>query len=593
MALGAPRAVRVRARVDPRPDVSRFAPLRAAQRHEPAGRRAFVNRRYSAESESLPSDTAESFKPGVFHRLWKSLNRVMPVACGKQMLRRLYQAFPPYTTAARTTAARSDLRTEETSSTGTDDSTTISPERGRYNRVVARFRVGAGSNLALLRAYAAALTLGAVALTATLIALRTPIGSPVALGVLCVIAVYAESQTIRLTPALEASASIVFVVAAVLFGPLAAIVVGATGLLVDLPRRDDDHPILRWLIWTSTRVLVAGAAGGAAWLITRHANSTLSVLLLAVTAAALADVVGDVILTPVPAVLRGRRWLDVTRALVPAELAALPLHVLVISVLAYAYHHISPWSVVLFVVPALAAQRLWLLYRQQRETAEELVSVNARLATANLSFATALVATLDARDRYTAGHSAAVAIYARDIAARMGLDERDQQRAHLCGLVHDIGKVGLPPGLLEKPGALTLEERRQMENHATIGERILKNVADYAEIASVVRHHHERFDGGGYPDRLSAEEIPLLSRIIAVADAYNAMTSDRPYRDAMPSRVARLRLAQAVETQFDTSVVAAFEAILAAADEAYRLGKGSEFTLGVQEDRVAGLNVAA
>ena len=92
-----------------------------------------------------------------------------------------------------------------------------------------------------------------------------------------------------------------------------------------------------------------------------------------------------------------------------------------------------------------------------------------------------------------------------------------------------------------------------------------------------MRAHHERIDGQGYPDGLTRDDIPQLSRIIAVADAYNAMTSDRPYRDAMPSRVVRLRLAQAVETQFDTAVVAAFEAILAGAHEDYRLAKGSEF----------------
>jgi HD-GYP domain-containing protein (c-di-GMP phosphodiesterase class II) len=172
-----------------------------------------------------------------------------------------------------------------------------------------------------------------------------------------------------------------------------------------------------------------------------------------------------------------------------------------------------------------------------------------------------------------------VAIYARDIAKRMGLTAQHQQLVHLCGLVHDVGKIGLPPGLVEKPGALTLEERRQAERHSVIGEKILKNVDDYGEIASVVRHHHERLDGLGYPDGLCGEEIPILSRVIAVADAYNAMTSDRPYRDAMPSRVARLRLAQAVESQFDTTVVAAFEAVLAGAGEDYRTGRGSEFVL--------------
>jgi HD-GYP domain-containing protein (c-di-GMP phosphodiesterase class II) len=116
-----------------------------------------------------------------------------------------------------------------------------------------------------------------------------------------------------------------------------------------------------------------------------------------------------------------------------------------------------------------------------------------------------------------------------------------------------------------------------MENHPVIGERILGKVADYEEIARIVRHHHERIDGNGYPDRLVDDEIPLLSRIIAVADAYDAMTSDRPYRDAMPSHVARLRIAQAVDTQFDTAVVAAFEAILTSASDNYRLGRGNEF----------------
>jgi HD-GYP domain-containing protein (c-di-GMP phosphodiesterase class II) len=159
----------------------------------------------------------------------------------------------------------------------------------------------------------------------------------------------------------------------------------------------------------------------------------------------------------------------------------------------------------------------------------------------------------------------------------MGFPQETRDLAYLCGLVHDIGKIGLPPGLLEKPGALTLEERRQMQEHSAIGERILSHVDEYSEIARIVRHHHERIDGQGYPDGLVEDDIPQVSRIIAVADAYNAMTSDRPYRDAMPSRVARLRLAQAVDSQFDTAAVAAFEAILAGADEDYRLANRDDF----------------
>jgi putative nucleotidyltransferase with HDIG domain len=271
------------------------------------------------------------------------------------------------------------------------------------------------------------------------------------------------------------------------------------------------------------------------------------------------------------------RVLEFIRGAGPISFASMQIYAPIVALLVVAYREISPWTLPLFLVPALAAHRLYSLYQAQRDLTSDLVGVNRRLERANLSFATALVATLDARDKYTAGHSAAVATYSRDIAARMGLSEQDQHLAHLCGLVHDIGKVGLPPGLLEKSGALTLEERRLMERHSEIGERILSKVEDYAEIARVVRHHHERADGLGYPDRLANDEIPVLSRIIAVADAYNAMTSHRPYRDAMPSRVARLRLAQAVESQFDTGVVAAFEAILAGSSEAYRLGANQDF----------------
>ena len=134
-----------------------------------------------------------------------------------------------------------------------------------------------------------------------------------------------------------------------------------------------------------------------------------------------------------------------------------------------------------------------------------------------------------------------------------------------------------------------------METHSAIGEKILANVKDYAEIASVVRHHHERVDGHGYPDGLVDEGIPLLARIIAVADAYNAMTSDRPYRDAMPPQVARLRLAQAVTSQFDTAVVAAFEAILAGATEGYRRGEAEGFAFGerISDDQITPMTAAA
>ena len=433
----------------------------------------------------------------------------------------------------------------------------------------------------LLELWVLGLTLSAAGLCAGLVAAGYRIHQPAAVAVLAALALAADYGSIRLSPSLELTvASVVCVFAAVVLGPLSGAVVAAVGLLRDLPRKDTDQPILRWATWTSKRVIATVAAGLVAAAIMGFAGRGFLGLFAAVAAAFLVEtIVGDLTAVVAPAIRQTSSMVATLRVIVPSDLVSVPLHVPTVSVLAYVYLTISPWSVALFALPALAAQRLLLLYRQQRETTDALGEANARLASANLSFATALVATLDARDRYTAGHSGAVAIYARDIAKRMDLSEYEQALAHLCGLVHDVGKIGLPAGLLEKPGALSLEERREMERHSEIGEEILRNVDDYGEIAEVVRSHHERVDGTGYPDRLTGDQIPILARIIAVADAYNAMTSDRPYRDAMPSRVARLRLAQAVESQFDTSVVAAFEAILAMSPESYRLALGESFGL--------------
>lgn len=436
----------------------------------------------------------------------------------------------------------------------------------------------------LLQAWVGLLAVGAGVMCASLVLAGYTVKAPVAAAILALIALGAEHGSIKLAPGAEVSiSSLICVFAAVVFGPLTGALVGAASLLADLPRRDVSQPVMRWLAWTSIRFNVTAAAGLVAVAALQAGGHNFWGLFGAVAAAFAVETSFDVALGSVAPAIRGvNTFRGAVRSVGPALVGSVPLHAPVVAVLAYSYETISPWSVALFAIPAVAAQRLLMLYREQRETAGALQGANERLASANLSFATALVATLDARDRYTAGHSAAVAIYARDIAKRMGLSAEDQELVHLCGLVHDIGKIGLPAGLLEKPGALSLDERRSMEQHSEIGERILKKVDDYALISAIVRHHHERVDGNGYPDRLEGDDIPLLARIIAVADAYNAMTSDRPYRDAMPSRVARLRLAQAVESQFDTSVVAAFEAILTSASEDYRAASAPEFMLEIR-----------
>jgi putative nucleotidyltransferase with HDIG domain len=394
---------------------------------------------------------------------------------------------------------------------------------------------------------------------------------------LALLAAVAERQSVPLTRNTEASVAFLpFVFSAVAFGPFTALLVGAFAGLGDFRR-----PYLRWAVYLPVRALTAALAGLAAVAVGGSSDrSAFGPILLATLAASGANLGADLFFNlGTQAVRRAGSPAALLKALAPLIFVQELLYTPLVALLVYGYHLYSVAVVGAFLVPAIALQRLIRLYQEQRDAVARLGEVNQRLERANLSFASALVATLDARDRYTAGHSAAVAVYSRDIAKRMGLPEAEQRLVHVCGLVHDIGKVGLAPGLLEKAAALTLEERRQMEQHPAIGERILSKVEDYSDIARIVRHHHERVDGLGYPDNLPGDEIPLLSRIIAVADAYNAMTSDRPYRDAMPSRVARLRLAQAVESQFDTSVVAAFEAVLAGASDAYRSGQREDFSL--------------
>ena len=422
-----------------------------------------------------------------------------------------------------------------------------------------------------VEAYAGLLAVLSVVSVVGLVAAGYTLGNPYAVGALCVAAALAQRGQLQMSGLLKISISLFpILLAAVLFGPVGAMAVSVASML-----GEETVPRTRWVLYTSSRSLTGAAAGILASALSAESFAS---ILAATAAAALCTQLLDLAFAAVVYTLRGHGSpVAAVRQIGPLSLTALPLYVPGVALLALGYQAVSPWVLPLFLAPALAAQRSFVLYQAERKLANDLAEVNKHLERANLSFATALVATLDARDRYTAGHSAAVAIYARDIATRMGLSEDQVKLAHLCGLVHDIGKVGLPPGLLEKPGALTLEERRQMEEHSVIGERILAKVDDYAEIAKIVRHHHERVDGQGYPDGLMGGDMPLISRIVAVADAYNAMTSDRPYRDAMPSQVARLRLAQAVESQFDTTVVAAFEAILAAAPEQYKSGVSFDF----------------
>ncbi len=187
-----------------------------------------------------------------------------------------------------------------------------------------------------------------------------------------------------------------------------------------------------------------------------------------------------------------------------------------------------------------------------------------RLERAYIGTAEALAAALAAKDAYTADHARSIADQAEAVGRRLGLGEQELRDLRLAAVFHDIGKIAVPESILNKPGPLTPEERAVMERHTVAGEQILAPVEFLAGVCKLVRHEHERWDGAGYPDRLAGEEIPLGSRIILACDALHAMTSDRPYRRALPADVAHAELRRHAGTQFDPRVVQALLAEIGA-----------------------------
>ena len=170
--------------------------------------------------------------------------------------------------------------------------------------------------------------------------------------------------------------------------------------------------------------------------------------------------------------------------------------------------------------------------------------------------------TVEAKDTYTRGHSDRVSEYSVLLGQKLGLPEQDINNLKVGGLFHDIGKIGVPDSILLKNSKLTDDEYSEIKNHPAIGAHILSNATIFKDVIPIVKHHHERFDGNGYPGKLKGEEIPYLARIAAVADAFDAMTSKRTYRDSLPLDVVKTELENNKGTQFDPAIADAFLDIL-------------------------------
>jgi HD-GYP domain-containing protein (c-di-GMP phosphodiesterase class II) len=245
----------------------------------------------------------------------------------------------------------------------------------------------------------------------------------------------------------------------------------------------------------------------------------------------------------------------------------------------------STLLIMLCLLPVLGLIYAFRAYAHVRELAQRNEALALRNEKLFLQAVKSQVTALDVKDNYTARHSAAVALWATDIAEAMALPKSVQNVTHLASLVHDVGKIGVPDEVLNHPGKLEGAAWGLIETHCQNGHKILKTIDQFDELAEVILHHHEKFDGTGYPFGLSGENIPLISRIICVADSYSAMVSDRPYRKALSVSVAKGELRKHRGRQFDPAIVDTFLKVLSDHDRRYQSGKKADFDLEFSSDR--------
>jgi putative nucleotidyltransferase with HDIG domain len=247
------------------------------------------------------------------------------------------------------------------------------------------------------------------------------------------------------------------------------------------------------------------------------------------------------------------------------------------AAMAYAYLRVGIAAIAMVIVVIVSEQRLLGQVFAAEQRAEQLRERMDELASLHTGLLNTMIRTLDLRDRMTARHSAAVAHYAREIAAAIGMSRAEQALVHTAGLLHDIGKFNLPDPVLKADVPLSDDDWALIRRHPEEGARLVSHLDGYAGAAEIIRAHHERFDGLGYPDGLRTTEIPLGARIISVADTYDVMTARDSYRTPVSSEEAVAELRRVAGTQLDPAVVSVFAALLQTKGLRYRHGEDADF----------------
>jgi diguanylate cyclase (GGDEF)-like protein/putative nucleotidyltransferase with HDIG domain len=404
-------------------------------------------------------------------------------------------------------------------------------------------------------------------------------------GLLTIVALVGIGQAVALTVSDEIGGSSISLSAvgaiagAALFGPRAGLALAITIAIVDWSaQRIWTHQVLFNIGALTLASLSAAGVFAGAGLFELTGTPDKVATIGAGVAAGLAYFLVNMSLVSLALAMEGHeRWLAVFRE----RFAWLWLHYLVYGfvagVMAVAYGTAGLWGLAVFAVPLLLmrkTQEAYLTHQQRsakklREAAETIQSQNVSLEQANrllkersTAAMESLSATVDARDSYTAGHSRRVQQLALAIGRELGLSQAELDLLGHAALFHDIGKLAIPDAILLKPASLTSEEWALMQRHADEGARIIDRLGFLGDAVPAIKHHHERFDGTGYPDRLTGEEIPLGARIIHVADALDSMLTTRIYRAARPPGEALAELKRAAGTQFCPRCVGALERIL-------------------------------
>ena len=398
-------------------------------------------------------------------------------------------------------------------------------------------------------------------------------------GLLALLAIASDLVTIPTRHLKISGNHVVLVLAMTLLGPAPAVAIAMSSTLIAAAReRLPPLLLLNNLATYATFPLVGGLAiawarGPGGGVDPRGAAFLLFVFAVFIVS----NVLNFTMIVGARRMLEGLPFLASYRTMflpvLPSELATGLLAVGIV----WFYEHVGLAALALLAGVLFTFQYLLreLLLSQQR--AEKLDARTQQLENLHLGMVSAMVHTLDLRDRMTPRHSAAVARYARAIARELDLCERDQELVHTAGLLHDIGKFAFPDHILKAAIPLSDDDWRIIRTHPQQGARIASKIGGYGPVSEIILSHHERIDGTGYPHLLSGEEIPLLSRIIAVADTYDCMTARDSYRKKVSSMEALHELRRVSGSQFDEAVVESFIDVLAGRDVLFRHGEDADF----------------